>query len=97
MLALPQQITAWDHNPNGPEKHLIEVAQETHDGLPTALLDVYVPFDHDVAAAIYPADAATAKLFNTAPVTGNWAVLLPHRESYTLVRWVSPDQIRRLD
>lgn len=56
-----------------------------------------MPFDHDVAPAIYPADAATAKLFNTAPVTGNWAVLLPHRESYTLVRWVSPDQIRRLD
>ena len=68
------------------------IAQTTRDGLPVARLDVYVPFDHDTAAAIYPADAATAAVFQGVPATRHWR-LLDCVPGFDLVRWVSVDQI----
>jgi hypothetical protein len=98
VLALPAEMTAWDRNPRGAAKHTAEIAQATRGGMPVALLDVYVPFDDDAAAAaIFPADAATAKLFRSTPEMLNWAGLVPHTTAYSLLRWASPEQIRRLD
>jgi hypothetical protein len=71
------------------------IARGTSDGLPVARLDVYVPFDRDVAVAIYPADAATARLFATVAPTRHWQLLRGVR-NFDLVRWVTPDQIALL-
>jgi hypothetical protein len=76
--------------------HTVSIPQEASAAGPVAVLDVYVPFDHDVAAAIFPADAETAALFRTAPEMVNWGGIVPRRASYSLVRWASPDQIQRL-
>ena len=96
VLALPREMTAAVPSASDPHDKTGAIDQDVRGGLPVARLDVYVPFGHDVAAAIYPADAATAKLFDEAPAIVNWRLLVPRRDAYTLVRWIDPAQIRVL-
>jgi hypothetical protein len=96
VLQLPQTIKAGVPNLRDPRTDTYVIDQDVRAGLPVARLDVYVPWDDDVGAAIFPADAATAKLFNEAPAIQRWRLLVPQRPSYTLIRWISPEQIRVL-
>ena len=68
VLSLPSTMKVF----GGGEYHEGPLAQEKHGDLPVAQLDSYLT-GHDVAAALYPADSATADLFATAPPTTNWA------------------------
>jgi hypothetical protein len=92
VLEVPATAEAVVMRPSEPGHKQGAIAQETRGGLPVARLDVYVPFDHDVAAAIYPADGATAALFQTVPATRYWR-LIEGVPNLDLVRWAAPEQI----
>ena len=89
VLSLPSTMKVF----GGGEYHEGPLAQEKHGDLPVAQLDSYLT-GHDVAAALYPADSATADLFATAPPTTNWARL--HASNFSLVRWADPEELTLL-
>jgi hypothetical protein len=93
VLQVPAQVSATDHQARA-QTHTAGIDQEIRNGVPVVLLDEYVPGGNDAAAAIYPADAATARLFDTTPMLQNWASIVPHRTTLTRIRWVSADQIQ---
>jgi hypothetical protein len=89
VLSLPTTIKVF----GGGEYHEGPLDQEQHGDLPVAQLDVFVP-GHDVVAALYPADSATADLFATAPPTTNWQRL--DARNFGLVRWADPEELTLL-
>jgi len=89
VLSLPSTIRVF----GGGEFVEGALDQDAHGDVPVAQLDVYVP-GNDVAAALYPADSATADLFATAPPTTNWQRL--DARNFGLVRWADPEELTLL-
>jgi hypothetical protein len=91
VLQIPAEVASVIPRERDPEIKKQLVPQELRGGIPVVRLDPTMPFFNVAAAALFPADQATADLFGMAPRTTQLGPLLI--EDFDLVRWARPEQI----
>lgn len=94
VLQLPAEFASLIPRAHDPEIMRQQLPLGTRNGMPVVRLDPWLPFFDVAAAALFPADQATADLFETAPPTSDQGTILT--EDFDLIRWARPDQIKLL-
>jgi hypothetical protein len=92
VLQMPSEMPGLGGGKHDPEVERQTLPLDVRSGIPVVKLDPDMPFFNVAAAALFPADEATAELFGTAPPTINYNDILV--DDFDLVRWARPEQIK---
>lgn len=97
VLDMPKRLTLFTNITTPPKTYekTFPVEARGVDGgsLPVLDLDPWLPGGTASAVCVFPADHATAELFDKAPTTYGLANFVTYR-NFGLVRWVRPEHIR---